>query len=115
MSWIVNLGSELGQSASNVLFKELSIKYKSKSPLIPQSDDYFIGQSNNYNGTGFSGSAMKSLGALYASTFEVCQNFRFNPAFKSFDTDAMTFGMETFVNYLRVFLAEYISEYNRVK
>lgn len=115
MAWVVNLGSELGQSSANVLMKELSVKYKAKSALIPQSDDYYIGQSNNYNGPGFSGSAMKSIGALYASTFEVCQNFRFNPNFKSHDSDAITFGVETFVNYLRVFLQENIEEYNRIK
>jgi len=116
MAWVLNLGSELGQSAANVFIKEISIKYKDKAPtLIPQSDDYFVGNSNNYNGPGFSGSAMKSIGALYASTFEVCQNFRFNPTFKSFDSDAMTYGVESFVNYLRIFLAEHIAEYNRVK
>lgn len=115
MAWVVNLGSELGQSSANILMKELSAKYKAKSLLIPQSDDYCIGQSNNYNGPGFSGSAMKSLGALYASTFEVCQNFRFNPAFKSHDSDAITFGLETFTNYLRIFLAEHLEEYNRTK
>ncbi|PRB83717.1 hypothetical protein CQ022_14885 [Chryseobacterium culicis] len=115
MAWVVNLGSELGQNSANVLMKELSAKYKAKSLLIPQSDDYYIGQSNNYNGPGFSGSTMKSLGALYASTFEICQNFRFNPAFKSHDSDAITFGLETFTNYLRVFLAEHLDEYNRTK
>jgi hypothetical protein len=115
MAWVVNLGTELGQSDSNIFIKEISSKYKAKSSLIPQTDDYFVGQTNNYNGPGFSGSAMKSLGSLYASTFEVCQNFRFNPTFKSFDQDAMTFGLETFVNYLRVFLGDQLEEYNRVK
>lgn len=119
MAWVVNLGSELGQSSANVLMKELSVKYKAKYPTlpiqIPQTDDYFIGQSNNYNGPGFSGSAMKALGALYASTFEVCQNFRFNPSYQSHDSDAITCGVETFVNYLRVFLQENIEEFNRIK
>lgn len=119
MAWVVNLGSELGQSSANILMKELSVKYKAKYPTpptqIPQTDDYFIGQSNNYNGPGFSGSAMKALGSLYASTFEVCQNFRFNPSYQSHDSDAITCGVETFVNYLRVFLQENLEEYNRVK
>ncbi|GEJ46005.1 M14 family zinc carboxypeptidase [Chryseobacterium sp. ON_d1] len=119
MAWVVNLGSELGQSSANILMKELSVKYKAKYPTlpiqIPQTDDYFIGQSNNYNGPGFSGSAMKALGSIYASTFEVCQNFRFNPSYQSHDSDAITCGVETFVNYLRVFLQENLEEYNRVK
>ena len=58
---------------------------------------------------------MKNLGVMYSAIFEVAQNFRFNPNFKGYDSDTITFGVESFVNYIRVFLSNYIEEYNRLK
>lgn len=115
MVWIISQGTELGQSSANLLIKELSIKYKDKSNLIPQSDDYYIGTSNNYKGSGRTANSMSFLGAQYACTFEVCQNFRFNPNFKGFDKEAMTFGVESLTNMVRVYLSNFIDEYNQLR
>lgn len=115
MVWVINASSELGQSCSNVLLKELSVIYKEKSNLIPQSDDYFVGNSNNYSGSGQVGTQYKQLGVTYGCTFEVAQNFRFDAGFKGFDTNAMTFGLESFVNFLRVYIDAFIEEYNRLQ
>lgn len=115
MVWIVSQGTELGQSCANVLIKELSIKYKDKSNLIPQSDDYYIGTSNNYMASGRTSNSLNYLGCQYACTFEVAQNFRFDPDFKGFDTNAMTFGVESLANMIRVYLYNFISEYNQLR
>lgn len=114
MVWIINKGSELGQSCSNVLIKELSVKFKEKSTLIPQTDDYFVGTSNNFSGEGQAGTQYKQLGATYGCTFEVAQNFRFDSNFKGFDSNAMTFGLEAFVNFLRVYIDAFIDEFNNM-
>lgn len=115
MFWIISKSSELGQSCANVLYKELSVKFKEKSSLIPQTDDYFVGSCNNTVGRGDAAVQYKELGATYACTFEVSQNFRFNPNFKGFDTDVMTFGMEGLVNMLRVYTDNFIDEYNQLR
>lgn len=113
LSWVFNSGSQLAQSAGAKLIKQLSAKYKEKSPLIPQDEGYYIGTMNNFQGNGFTSVSLFTLGCIHAATLEVAQNFRFNPDFKGHDSDAITYGVETFVNYLRIFLSEFIDEYNR--
>jgi|GEM_PF-3399589 len=112
--WIVNSNNELGQNCSNVLIKELTPKYKDKSDLIMQDEDYFVGTSSNYEGMGMSGFQYKQFGYLWSGTFECAQYFRFNPDFKAYDSDAITFGVESFTNFLRVYLSNFIDEYNRI-
>src|SRR5690606_11007286 len=113
-SWIVSASSMSGQNCAYVLFKEITDKYKALDSRIPQDEDYYVGSINNNLGNGNAKATIYELGAVYGCTFELCQNWGYKTTFKAFDEDAMKFGMETYVNFLRVFLSNFIDEYNRL-
>lgn len=112
LMWIEASQTQWGQSAANVLIKKLSHKYKEKSNFINQSEGHYIGTWNN-NFVNRSATSLKQLGSQFAATFELAQNFRPDPNFSPHDQNAMTFGVESFANFIRVFLRMGIDEYNR--
>ena len=115
LTWSISIRSSLGIYTADRFTKEISAKFKAKSPLIPQREGYYVGMVDNALGEGYACSSMKRFGCVHAGLFEVSQNFRYNPNFKGFDTDAMTLGVESLGNYLRIFLKTFIEEYNNIK